>query len=78
MVGEIVECLSLLIVQRNLPRKSILLTGWSVGATWVMAFLVHAPKFQFAGIDLSSYIRGVTLYGAHQLSNDYTHRVLAD
>jgi hypothetical protein len=77
-VEEIVECLSLLIAERDIPKKSILVTGWSIGCTWTMAFLAHASKFKFSDVDLASYVRGVTLYGAHQLINSFMQGNLAD
>jgi len=69
---ELAQCLSSLVAESSIAKNSILLTGWSIGCLWAMAFLVHAPLYHLGGIDLSDYIRGVTLYG---LCSPNPHRI---
>lgn len=66
---KIADCLSSLVVELAIPERSILLTGWSAGCVWTMAFLIHVVNFPTNKVDLSKYIRGITLYGSSILKN---------
>ncbi len=48
----------------DIPSKSIILAGWSLGALWMAAFLSHAPSFPATNVAVHQYLSQVIAYGA--------------
>ena len=48
------------------PEKNsggIVLVGWSLGTSWMTAFLANVGSFPHDSVDLSNYVRRVVFYG---------------
>ena len=44
--------------------RGIILAGWSMGATWIVALLAHVAEFPVGEVRLGEYVRRLVLYGA--------------
>jgi predicted esterase len=62
LARELYDFLIHLVSAGHIPLKSITLAGWSLGALWMAALLVHAPSFPATAVALHQYIRRVIMY----------------
>lgn len=70
---ELYQTVEGLVVERNLPpagagsqTSGIVLVGWSMGATWMMALLTHIAEFPVGAVNLRDYVRRIVLSGMHR------------
>ncbi|KAH9158762.1 alpha/beta-hydrolase [Lactarius sanguifluus] len=69
--GELYDFLTQLVKTEELPTNSIVLAGWSLGTSFVLSFLAHAPSFDSESWRLSQYIRRVIAYDPPSLAMGY-------
>ncbi|KAH9165922.1 alpha/beta-hydrolase [Lactarius sanguifluus] len=69
--GELYDFLTQLVKTEELPTNSIVLAGWSLGSSFVLSFLAHAPSFDSESWGLSQYIRRVIAYDPPSLAMGY-------
>ncbi|KAF8265653.1 alpha/beta-hydrolase [Lactarius quietus] len=69
--GELYDFLSQLVKSEELPVKSVIVAGWSLGAAFVTSFLAHAPSFESQSAGLSQYIRRVIAYDPPSIAMGY-------
>ncbi|KAF8265648.1 alpha/beta-hydrolase [Lactarius quietus] len=69
--GELYDFLSKLVKSEELPVKSVIVAGWSLGAAFVTSFLAHAPSFESQSAGLSQYIRRVIAYDPPSIAMGY-------
>lgn len=62
LAREFYDFLLHLVSASDIPLKSITLAGWSLGALWMAALLVHGPSFPVTEVALHQYIRRVIVY----------------
>ncbi|KAI0641977.1 Alpha/Beta hydrolase protein [Trametes meyenii] len=59
---DLVQELDIPPVRPGAPTGGIVLVGWSLGATWMLALLRHVAEFPVNEINLRDYIRRVVLW----------------
>ncbi|KAH8984292.1 alpha/beta-hydrolase [Lactarius hatsudake] len=66
--GELYDFLTQLVKTEELPTNSIVMAGWSLGTSFVLSFLAHAPSFDSDSWGLSQYVRRVIAYDSPSLA----------
>ncbi|KAF5009713.1 hypothetical protein FDECE_4059 [Fusarium decemcellulare] len=64
---EFFDFLTAFVQQEKIPLPNgqsggIILVAWSLGAIWLMPFLLHASSFPVGGVDISKYVRHAIIY----------------
>ncbi|KAJ3540882.1 hypothetical protein NM208_g4854 [Fusarium decemcellulare] len=65
---EIFDFLTEFVQQEKIPFPGqnqgggIILVAWSLGAIWLMPFLLHAPSFPVGEVDIREYVRHAIIY----------------
>ncbi|KAI0260307.1 alpha/beta-hydrolase [Gloeopeniophorella convolvens] len=59
---ELYDFLRHLVSAGDVPLKSIILAGWSLGTCWITSFLAHASSFPEDGLELHRYVRRLIAY----------------
>jgi predicted esterase len=68
-VHELADSLIGLFSESDIPKNSVVLTGWSLGCVFAMELLAQDPPSRLPGVNLQSYIRAVNFYGLFSFIN---------